>query len=331
MTQDKLCNKCLAEDEQVLATHHCSECNQNYCGAHLHLHNTSNKTKSHAETGKVSKILSNASLLPSLKQHVDLPSLSKPKCSAIDLKHGSLFVANDLIIVEFDVATKKVKASFKEPQEDAPFKMCYDPNDNALVYCIDRGAYFDITKVSRDGKKIFWSINKQSRVRDMCIDRHDGSIYTIQKDGVVILNRDGKVTATLREDVCGQNMFVPPFEYLFGITTDFDNNLLLTSSKSIIKADKTGNVISRVSRVSPGAASRLTLDPSGQLLYYIGDEGLESTKLDGSCLTLFKNENADSDHKFELDGGEGLEMGIDFTTGEFYVTNVYKRKVQVFK
>ncbi|EFC37987.1 predicted protein [Naegleria gruberi] len=330
----KYCDKCLKdEEEKVQATHYCSGCSMNYCEAHINLHNSANKTKGHAESGQVSSLAAAhvpLALLPDLQQICVLPNPDSPFSCTIDHGYGSLFVLDGDMFMEYDLTTKELVNHFREPQERRAVRVCYDSNDDTLIYVLDRCASHDIVKTSRDGKMIHWQLDDQSPIRDMSVDPIDGTIYTVQNDGIVCV-KDGKVSSTLRENINGNNMFVDTYDNICGVTTNHENNLIVVSNRYIITCNKKGKIFSKVEKVSSGASKRIHLDPSGEHMYFIGDSGIESTKLNGTCRTEFRNDKVDYDHKFEVSRGEGIDMAIDFTSGEVYVVNPHKSKVQVFK
>ena len=327
------CAKCLKEHgESIAAGYWCEQCKVNLCENHFKLHNKSTKTSSHTH-----KVLTTvARNVPFSLEYEDEKKLGEnedfnfeftgPNAICLDSKHGKLFVSDRSTIFEFDTKTKLMVNHFKEPQDRDHYHTCYDLRDDALVYVIDRCCASTIVKISRDGKMTYWENDEDMGIiRSMAVDKHDGTIYLLQRGGIDFLCPDtGKVIKSLRENLQGQN--------LFG-NTDFaslalnsNNDLVLLSEYEMIVCNKKGKILKKVEVKTPcGRTGRLVIEnETGRI--FTTQYGIVSMNQEGQEWVDYNNEFFDVSTS-----GKGIDIALDCENGELYCSSRSKTCVLSFK
>ena len=346
----KNCDKCLTDDEEkVLATHHCKQCNAHMCENHLKLHNSSNKTKSHvndvseltsagSSSGGSSVAASSGGFVPFSGNYNHIGTLGENEDFnfefagvaglAIDPVNRTIFVADRWTFFEFDLKTKMLKNHFKEPQDRDNMHLCYDTKDKALVYVIDRCCASTIVKISRNGKMVFWENDGTGMIYSMAVDKVDGTIYIAQNGGVDFLSPDtGKIIKTLRQNIQGNNVFGLSRIDCMGINVN--NELVLINEDTILVTNKNGKILKKFDKQRTYTQKCPQFEPNTNKIYCV-QYGIDSMNEDGTCLTSFMNEN--SPYKFGLyHAGSGMVIALDSATGELYCGFAEKNVVLVFK
>ena len=322
----KNCEKCLKdEQETVPATHFCKSCNASLCQAHLTLHNTSNKTKSHVND--IIQLTSSplTSFVPFSGAFEHIATLgeqetvnfqfSRVAAITIDPVNRSLFVSDKNTFLEFDLKTKKLKNQFKEPQNRENKMLNYDPKDDALIYMIHRCSSALIVKTSRDGKMIYWE-TAVGVVKGITVDRKDGTVYVLQKNGVDFLSStNGSIVKSLRNDINGKSIF--EMQNIDSIGINHDNDLVLIDQYNIIVSDKNGKILKKHTKHSTVLHVRPQFEPVTNRIFCVSS-GIVFMNEDGTCVTNFENEKSQR-YRFNLFyPGEGLDIALDTESGELY-------------
>ena len=328
----KECQWCLQhDDEHCVATHQCADCkvdsHEYLCELHANIHKQVKKFKSHNMQSLSFGPICDLKINPTFK----LSEFKFYQPSSCVIAQQSLFVTDRDSIFEFNLKSGELVQHFNEPQERYPRNLCYDPSDDTLVYCIERGSSFDVVKLSKNGKRILWELQDQLRISDMCVDKmNNGNVYTVQKDGIVVINK-GKVVNTLRDDLNGDNMFINiAYDSLVGVATDCNDQLIISTKRWILICDKKGKILKKGQKIREGESCRIQIDPiQSDRIYYIGDECLESCLLNGTKRMILKYD-PNYEERFEIYCGAGLDFVIDFESRQLIVANICKGKIQVF-
>ncbi|EFC44083.1 predicted protein [Naegleria gruberi] len=177
-------------------------------------------------------------------------NLDYPMTCAVDVKNQLIFVACHYTINVFDAKTHLFKYQFKAPKEETITCLRIDYNDNAIVFCNSRKW---VTKMSLDGKVVFWNKSFDNETGDLylCVDS-DSTVYLLVSEyrsaNIRVLNgKDGSVTNTLGSDSNGNCLL----SNATMVSIDLEGNLCIgdgTNKYQLVSMSKKGKVLNKLDR-----------------------------------------------------------------------------------
>ena len=334
------CDKCFAEEETVEATSHCPTCNSNFCEQHIALHNSSNKTKSHAPLveslkGKSAIPFSGEfKLVEKLGDHEDFQlDFNAPSHVVVCEKNKLIFVADgENFVYAFDSITRDYKYRFTYTGGDMR-SMAIDPNDDSLVIAMYHYGCDRLTKISMDGKITRWTVVTQDKAHNIIVDPSDSKIYFLKdcytNPVVHIFNgNDGSIAGKTAVNLDGEGLV----ERASCIAFDLEGNLVVANNyrRELTTMTKKGKILStkRYEGESISYITSICFEKTGKM--YVG-----TTHPDYSEVETWSSEGnsrfTGQDLPEKKIQSSHIHVALNSLVGELLVCSKWNKAVYVFK
>ena len=291
------CAKCLLEEENIPATHHCPLCKVDLCESHLTLHNSSNKTKDHASQVKS---LSNTTCAKCQKEEqVDIDATHQ--CIECDCKMCSLHAALHKGYPKY--ASHQVKQlGFTEVPFSGKFELVGtvgDQEEFVFEFSKPNGLFVDTKHktllVADSGKKTIFAFDLETRKlryqfvapyipTQLCVDYNDDTILISSKED----------SSVVKVSLDGQELF-----WKFGGGKSFEEDKLYEPQG-------------------------ICVDPVDSCVYVCCEKRICVISKDGKYLRAIGQNNGKG--PVEFDFARGLDMDKD---GNLLVTEVFGQRVRI--